>query len=126
MFQSGRMEITAFAWDKSTYEKLGFISDGPGERPLIHMVHQRASCTVLSMLLELGENGFVFHGNTELPPFVFVADGRRSIIVQTLVASRLPVISVMEDGRLMGYEQALEYCGILAKVKESICAVNQD
>ena len=126
MFQNNRIDLTCFSWDKTTYEKLGFVSqNAPNARPVIHMVHRAAGCGIMSMLLECGEHGCAFHGNTEVPSFTFAADGKRSTIVQALVASRMPVVCVRDDGSLMGYERAIEYCDILATVKDRMRAARE-
>jgi hypothetical protein len=125
-FSNSLVELRCFRWDRSTLEKLGFIQQTAQERrPVINMVHRTAGCGIISMLLELGQNGIAFYGTSETPWFLFAADGKRSVVAQAMVACHEPITIVKEDGRLPGYRQAIEYYEVLATTKARMRAAEE-
>lgn len=122
-----RVELTCFRWDKSTYEKLGFLSlDGNGIGPVVHMVNRNAGCFVIATLLDLGKHGFTFYGIAEEPWFLVAADGDRSVVAQALVTSHYPVIEIKENGALLGIDQAQRYYDVLAVAQRRMRAAEEN
>lgn len=127
MFTQTRVELTGFSWDKATYEKLGFTTrEKSNSSSVVHLVHDTAACGIISMLLELGQHGLVFHGLSEQPWFLFVANGKRALVVQAIVGRCEPAVSVTQDGGFTGLQQALEYNELIAAVKARMRNAEED
>jgi hypothetical protein len=71
------------------------------------------------MLLEMGRAGLMYVGYIEIPYHLLVADGRRSMAVDSIVGSDYPALLLSEDGSVIGLEKAREFLDIRVLVKRT-------